>query len=141
MITYFEEGKHLERVRTLFIYPLVVIVEKIRIPVCPCCRQTVGIDKVEIVVDNMVENLFDRGRNELLFFIIGNKVKIVCIAIEMTYDLIGRGLAEPFALSALGVLCNVPFMAGACTVVNGVGISDSTGEEAFNSCNLGQLYH
>ena len=41
MISRLEEGQNLKRVSALFIYPLVVVVEQIGVPVCPCGRHAV----------------------------------------------------------------------------------------------------
>lgn len=141
MISRLEEGQNLKRVRSLFIYPLVVVVEQIGVPVCPCGRHAVGVNESEFVVENMVENLLDNGGYQLLLLIVRDEIKVVRVCVEMTDHLVGRGLAEPLELVAVLVGGVVPFVAHARAVAGFVDVSYRAGGEALYTRYLGELYH
>ena len=132
VIADLQEGEHLQGVRALFVDPFVVVVEQVGIPVCPRCRKTVCVNKAEIMVDNMIEYLIHNVGNERLFLIVGNKIVIVCIAVEVTDHLVRGGLAEPFTFLAVLVLGEVPFVTGARAVISCVGISDRSCGKALD---------
>ena len=118
VITDLQECEHLQGVRTLFVDPLVIVVEQVGIPVCPRCRKTVRVNKTEIIVDNMIEYLIHNVGDECLFLIVCNKVVIVCITVEVTYHFIRGGLAEPFTFLAVLILGEVPFVTDARAVIS-----------------------